>query len=163
MNNKYLYIENKKAISYPSSTQIQAQKNMSFKLHIINYKMSIKLITLLGGSVKSMYGNILGVMENNIHAGTEFIMEPETEYARNFNFYLLSSSNGLYVQLKDNLLFNTSPTPNTLFTMELDKGFYTFKTHGRTLAVVDNNILKCIESPTTNEHLFRIDLQYIII
>ena len=83
----YLAFDNKRAKAYYKSPQQEAYNNMTFKLHIIPFKIQIKLITLYAGSVKTMSGGIVGVLENNTKDGTTYNLEPTTTTATsNFDY-----------------------------------------------------------------------------
>lgn len=177
-NAMYLAFENKQVKAYPNSPQIQAQNNTAFILHIIPFKIQVRLITLFDGSVKSMTGGILGVLENNTTDGTKFILEPLNKSisggGKNFNyskdqFYMKNPTTNMYVVYDNNtfFLYDKAPTPNSncIFNFSLSNGFYTLVNNiGQNLVLYQNNLLKFAspEQVNSNENLFKIDLQYIL-
>ena len=177
-NTMYLAFENKQVKAYPPTPQIQAQNNTAFILHIIPFRFQIKLITLYDGSIKSMSGGILGVLENNTVDGTGFILEAVNKAnvngGKNFNynkdqFYLKNPSTNMYVVYDPNTFFiyDKAPTPNSncIFNFVIENGFYTLINNiGQNLIFYQNNLLKFVnpEQITSNENLFKIDLQYIL-
>jgi len=171
----YLAFENKQTKAYSNTPQVQAQNNMSFILHIIPFQLQIKLITLYDGSVKTMTGAILGVLENNTTNGTEYILEPVNKVAgKNFiyykdQFYLKNSKTNTYVVYDDNTYFlydkPTSPNSNCVFNFSMLNGFYVLSNNiGQNLILFKNNLLKFVKSEqvVSNENLFKIDIKYII-
>jgi hypothetical protein len=174
-NTMYLAFENKQAKAYPNSPQIEAQNNMSFILHIIPFQIQIKLITLYDGSIKTMGGAILGILENNNSDGTGYILEPTFKTSgKNFifskdQFYMKNIKTNTYV-VYDNttfFLYDKAITPNSncIFNLAMSNGFYTVINNiGQNLIFYNTNLLKFVktEEIVSNENLFKIDLQYII-
>jgi hypothetical protein len=174
----YLAFENKQVKAYPNSPQIQAQNNTSFILHIIPFQIQVRLITLFDGSIKSMSGSILGVLENNTTDGTGFILEPVNKSisgsSKNFNyskdqFYMKNPATNMYVVYDNNtfFLYDKAPTPNSncIFNFAMVNGFYTLVNNtSQNLVLYQNNLLKFVnlEQVNSNENLFKIDLQYIL-
>jgi len=174
-NTMYLAFENKQTKAYANTPQVQAQNNMSFKLHIIPFQLQIKLITLYDGSVKTMSGSILGVLENNTTEGTGYILEPVNKVAgKNFiyhkdQFYLKNPKTNTYVVYDDNTYFlyekPTSPNSNCVFNFTMSNGFYVLINNiGYNLILFNKNLIKFVkpEEVVSNENLFKIDLKYII-
>jgi hypothetical protein len=177
-NTMYLAFENKQVKAYPNTPQIQAQNNTSFILHIIPFQIQVRLITLFDGSVKSMSGGILGVLENNTTDGTEFILEAVNKSisgsGKNFNyykdqFYMKNKATNMYIVYDNNTFFlydkATTPNSNCIFNFKLSNGFYTLvNNQGQNLVLYQNNLLKFINTDqiNSNENLFKIDLQYIL-
>lgn len=174
-NIMYVAFENKQTKAYANTPQIQAQNNMSFILHVIPFKLQIKLITLYDGSIKTMTGSILGVLENNTSDGTGYIVEPVNKIiGKNFiyykdQFYLKNSKTNTYVVYDDNTYFlydkPTSPNSNCVFNFSMLNGFYVLSNNiGQNLILFKNNLLKFVKSEqvVSNENLFKIDLKYII-
>lgn len=170
---KYIACENKIVKAYVKSPQIQMQNNTAFILHVIPFKIQVKIITLYDGSVKSMGSNILGVLENNISDGTPYIIEAVNvnsnfDYNRDY-FYLKNAKTNLYVTYDVNTLFlydNVAiPDTRCVFNFEISNGFYTLNNDKKqSLILYQNNLLKFIDidKVISNENLFKIDLQYII-
>lgn len=177
-NSMYLAFENKQAKAYPNSTQVQAHNNISFIIHTIPFEIQVRLITLYDGSVKTMSGGILGVLENNSTDGTPFILEAVNKSipgnGKNFNyikdqFYLKNPNTNTYVVYDNNtyFLYDKAQTPNSncIFNFEMSNGFYTITNNiGQNLILYQKNLLKFIdtEQVNTNENLFKIDLQYML-
>ena len=168
----YLAFENKQAKAYAKSTQIEAQNNISFILHIIPFQIQIKLITLYDGSVKTI-STILGVLENNTTGGTGFIIEPVNQN-KNFvfykdQFYMKNTKTNTYVVYDNSTFFlyekAISTNSNCIFNLEMSNGFYTLiNNKGQNLVIYQDNLLKFADADKvmSNENLFKIDLQYII-
>ena len=182
-NPMYLAFENKQVKAYPKSPQIDAQNNMSFILHIIPFKIQIKLITIYDGSVKTMsFGDglnsrgILGILENNTTEGTSYVLEPvEQNTGKNFvynidKFYMKNSQTNTYVMYDNNTLFlydkTTTPNTNCIFNLVMLNGYYTLVNNkGYNLIFYDDKLLKFakLDDVKTNENLFKIDLEYILL
>jgi hypothetical protein len=179
-NTMYIAYENKQVKAYPNTPQIQAQNNTAFIIHAIPFKIQVRLITLFDGSVKTMSGNILGVLENNTTDGTAYILEavnksPSRMNGKNFNyskdqFYMKNPATNMYVVYDNNtfFLYDKAPTPNTnsIFNFAMSNGFYTLVNNaGQNLVLYQNNLLKFVnpEQVNSNENLFKIDLQYILV
>lgn len=177
-NTMYLAFENKKTKAYPNTPQIEAQNNMSFILHIVPFQIQIKIITLYDGSVKTMGGGILGVLENNNSDGTGYILEPAFKTiagsGKNFaynkdQFYMKNPQTNTYV-VYDNTTFFLydkviAPNSNCIFNLVMSNGFYTLVNNtGQNLILFQNNLLKFINEDhiVSNENLFKIDLEYMI-
>jgi hypothetical protein len=151
---------------------------MSFILHIIPFQIQIKLITLYDGSVKTMSGGILGVLENNTSDGTGYILEPAFKTnigtGNNFvfnkdQFYMKNIKTNTYVIYDNNTFFlydkAITPNSNCTFNFVMSNGFYTLVNNtGQNLICFQNNLLKFVNSEqvVSNENLFKIDLEYII-
>lgn len=177
-NIRYLAFENKQTKAYPKTPQIEALNNMSFILHIIPFQIQIKLITLYDGSVKTMSGGILGVLENNTSDGTGYILEPAFKTnigtGNNFvfnkdQFYMKNIKTNTYVIYDNNTFFlydkAITPNSNCTFNFVMSNGFYTLVNNtGQNLICFQNNLLKFVNSEqvVSNENLFKIDLEYII-
>ena len=177
-NTMYLAFENKQTKAYPNTPQIEAQNNMSFILHIVPFQIQMKLITLYDGSVKTMGGAILGVLENNTNDGTRYILEPAFKTiagsGKNFafnkdQFYMKNPQTNTYV-VYDNVTFFLydkviAPNSNCIFNLVMSNGFYTLLNNtGQNLILFQNNLLKFVNEDqiVSNENLFKIDLEYII-
>ena len=178
----YMAFENKQTKAYPNTPQIEAQTNMSFILHIIPFKIQIKLITLYDGIVKTMGGSILGVLENNTSDGTKFILEPAFKTGvgtsdgngNNFifnkdQFYIKNTTTNTYVVYDNDTFFlydkAITTNSNCIFNLIMSNGFYILVNNtGQNLILFQNNLLKFVnaEQVVSNENLFKIDLEYII-
>jgi hypothetical protein len=174
-NTMFLAFENKKTKAYPSSSLVEAQNNMSFILHVIPFAIQIKLITLFDGSVKTMSGAILGILENNTTDGTGYLLEAVNKNtSKNFNwakdqFYMKNSITNTYVVYDSNtyILYDnaTNPNSNCIFNLTMANGFYVLlNSKGQNLILFQNNLLKFTDANqiVSNENLFKIDLQYIL-
>ena len=149
---------------------------MTFKLHIIPFKIQIKLITLYAGSVKTMSGGIVGVLENNTKDGTTYNLEPTTTTATsNFDynkheFYMKNNATNTYLAY-DNItyfLYDTTriPTQKSVFTLLIVNGYYTLSNNiNYNLIMYNNNLLKFAKTNDilTNENLFKINVNYELI
>ena len=169
----YLAFDNKRAKAYYKSPQQEAYNNMTFKLHIIPFKIQIKLITLYAGSVKTMSGGIVGVLENNVKDGTMYSLEPTTTtLSSNFDytkheFYMKNNATDTYLSY-DNIthfVYDTTKKPiqNSIFTFLMINGYYTLSNNIKyNLIMYNNNLLKFIKTSDvlTNENLFKIDINY---
>jgi len=172
----YLAFDNKRAKAYYKSPQQEAYNNMTFKLHIIPFKIQIKLITLYAGSVKTMSGGIVGVLENNTKDGTTYNLEPTTTTATsNFDynkheFYMKNNATNTYLAY-DNItyfLYDTTriPTQKSVFTLLIVNGYYTLSNNiNYNLIMYNNNLLKFAKTNDilTNENLFKINVNYELI
>ena len=169
----YLAYENKIVKAYGKTTQLEAKNNMSFILHILKFTHIIKFITIFNGSVKTMDGNILGVLENNTKNGTEYYVIPSKKSnSSKFNiftdqFMLQNKKKRTYVSFDPNTEFlydrDNQPNSNSIFNMVSTNGFYTIlNTSNDNLAVIDNNLLKFVKGKdiVSNENLFMIDITY---
>lgn len=173
-NSMYIACENKKIKAYGDIPQVQAQNNMSFYLHIVPFKIQVKIITLYDGILKTMGGGIVGVLENNTSDGTTYILEPATKGNKNFNylrdqFYMKNAKTNTYLgtDLETNFLYDKLATAssNSIFNFNLDKGFYNIiNSKGQQLIIFQNNILKFVDENEiiSNENLFKINMSYIL-
>lgn len=173
-NSMYIACENKKIKAYGDIPQVQAQNNMSFYLHIVPFKIQIKIITLYDGILKTMSGGIVGVLENNTSDGTAYILEPATKGNKNFNylrdqFYIKNEKTNTYLgtDLETNFLYDklVIASSNSIFNFNLDKGFYNLiNSKGQQLIIFQNNILKFVDENEiiSNENLFKINMSYIL-
>jgi hypothetical protein len=168
----YMAFENKIVKAYAESPQIQAMNNMSFYIRTIPFQMHIKIVTLFGGSMKSMSGNIIGVLENNTTDGTTYIIEPGVISNRNFNyltdeFYLQNADTGKYLGIDILTGFLNDHGENTRIRLHIEtsKGYFQIvNSIGNYLILMNKNLLKFEKKNLiiSNENLFLIDLKYII-
>lgn len=174
-NAMYMAFENKMVKAYAESPQVQAMNNMSFTIHIVPFQMQIRLVTLFGGSMKSMSeGSIVGVLENNTTDGTSYIIESGVITNNNFNyltdeFYLQNANTGKYLSLDPLTGFLNDQSNETSIRLKLhiepSKGYYQIvNSMGNYLVLLNKNLLKFEKKEliVSNENLFQIDLQYII-
>jgi len=171
-NALYMAFENKMVKAYAESPQVQAMNNMSFAIRIIPFQIHIKIVTLFGGSMKSMSGGIVGVLENNTTDGTTYIIEPGVIANRNFNyltdeFYLQNAETGKYLGMDVLTGFLNDQGENTRlrFHIETSKGYFQIvNSDGKYLVLMNKNLLKFEKKEliVSNENLFQIDLKYII-
>jgi len=177
-NPLYLANQNRSATTYAYNTTTEAQNNMSFIIHIVPFQIQLTLQTLFDGSVKSMTGGIVGVLENNTNDGTGFLLEPAFTPVQsggtNFNFmkdqfFMRNTIKGTYLSYDSNtgFLYDRPGRPNNkgIFKIANNNGFYSLiNSSGDTLILYQNNLLKFIKSEniTSNEHLFKINIKYLI-
>ena len=171
----YLAFDNKTTKAYTDLPQIQAHNNMTFFVKQIKYQMIIKLITLYNGSLKSMGGNIIGVLESNTTNGTPYIVMPTNKTGGNFNifknqFMLQNKDTQTYMIFDDATGFiydrDVMPTSNGIFNLEPSNGYYKIlNIRNENLILYDRNLIKFVESKAiiSNENLFKIDIQYKIL
>jgi hypothetical protein len=176
-NALYIAFENKMVKAYAESPQVQAMNNMSFAIRTIPFQMHIRIITLFGGSMKSMSGGVIGVLENNTTDGTTYIIEPGVITNRNFNyltdnFYLVNAETGKYLgmDMLTGFLNDSQKVENESYTrlrlhIETSKGYFQIvNSDGKYLVLMNKNLLKFEKKEliVSNENLFQIDLKYII-
>lgn len=77
-NPMYIANQNKIPKTYAYNTSTEAKNNMAFKIHIIPFHIQIKFFTLYDGSMKTMAGGIVGILQNNTVDGTSYIIESTT-------------------------------------------------------------------------------------
>ena len=174
----YIAFENKLVKAYAESPQIEAYNNMSFFINTVKFKMIINIITLFDGSLKTMPGNLIGVLENNTTDGTSYYISPtsnNTSTNKNFDIlkdqftlqnkktktYLSFDSNSQYLYDKD-----SKPNLNSIFSITPQNGYYTIlNTNGDNLILFNRNLIKFAKSEdtTTNENLFGLNITYELI
>lgn len=171
-NPLYLAFDNKITKAYTDMPQVQAHNNMTFFVKNIKYKMVVKIITLLNGSLKSMGSNIIGVLETNTTDGTPYVVIPTNTTGGNFSIF----KNQFMLQNKDLQTYISSdnetgfiydrdimPSSNSIFNLEPSNGYYKIlNVRNQNLILYDRNLIKFIESNAviTNENLFKIDINY---
>jgi len=169
----YISFDNKQVKAISNSPQIDSQNNMTLVLHNIQFKYIIKIITLYNGSLKTMGGNIIGVLENNTNDGTAYYVIPKNpNNTMNFDmfkdqFVLQNKEKKTYITYDSNTFFlydkAISPTQNSIFNIKLVNGYYTINNvNEQTLVFYNNNLIKFIEPDklNTNENQFKIDISY---
>jgi hypothetical protein len=173
-NDKVLYLanENKNVKAYSDAPQIQARNNMTFFVKSINYEMVIKIITLYDGSLKTINGNIIGVLENNTSDGTSYVVIPTSQNKDSFNifkdqFMLKNKEKGTYVifDVNTGLLYDRNLEPNTLgiFNIIAEKGYYTISNvNNDQLILFNRNLVKFTNKKNiiSNENMFKLDISY---
>ena len=176
-NDKVLYLanENKNVKAYNDAPQIQARNNMTFFVKSINYEMVIKIITLYDGSLKTINGNIIGVLENNTSDGTSYVVIPTSQNKDSFNifkdqFMLKNKEKGTYVifDVNTGLLYDRNLEPNTLgiFNIIAEKGYYTISNvNNDQLILFNRNLVKFTNKKNiiSNENMFKLDISYDLI
>ena len=171
-NPLYLAFDNKITKAYNDLPQIQAHNNMTFFVKQIKYQMIVKIITLYNGSLKSMGGNIIGVLESNTTDGSPYIVMPINKTGGNFNIF----KNQFMLKNKDTqtyMIFDSStgfiydrdvmPSSNGIFNLEPSNGYYKIlNVNNQNLILYDRNLIKFVESRDiiSNENLFKLDVQY---
>ena len=173
-NDKVLYLanENKNVKAYSDAPQIQARNNMTFFVKSINYEMVIKIITLYDGSLKTINGNIIGVLENNTSDGTSYVVIPTSQNKDSFNifkdqFMLKNKEKGTYVifDVNTGFLYDRNLEPNTLgiFNIIAEKGYYTISNvNNDQLILFNRNLVKFTNKKNiiSNENMFKLDISY---
>ena len=179
-NPMFIAFENKIPKAYADIPTSEAQNNMTFKVHNIQFKYIIKFVTIFDGSIKTMGGNILGVLENNTTDGTAYYVIPMNQTSsgdngsntNNFNifknqFILQNKAKKTYVVFDPETLFlydrEKTPNRNGIFNIESLNGYFTIKnTNNDNLIVVNKNLLKFGKEKNivSNENLFMLDISY---
>ena len=173
-NDKVLYLanENKNVKAYSDAPQLQARNNMTFFVKSINYEMVIKIITLYDGSLKTINGNLIGVLENNTSDGTSYVVIPTSQNKDSFNifkdqFMLKNKEKGTYVifDVNTGFLYDRNLEPNTLgvFNIIVDKGYYTISNvNNEQLILFNRNLVKFTNKKNiiSNENMFKLDISY---
>jgi len=173
-NDKVLYLanENKNVKAYSDAPQIQARNNMTVFVKSINYEMVIKIITLYDGSLKTINGNLIGVLENNTSDGTAYVVIPTSQNKDSFNifkdqFMLKNKEKGTYVifDVNTGFLYDINLEPNTLgiFNIIAEKGYYTISNvNNDQLILFNRNLIKFTNKKNiiTNENMFKLDISY---
>lgn len=175
-----LYLANKNHIPITNAYNpiLEAQNNMSFIIHIVPFNIKLKLETLYNGSIKSMSGGIVGVLENNINDGTEYILEaaftPVQSNKMNFNFlkdqfFMRNSITGSYLSYDSNtgFLYDKPGKAGTkgIFKLQSRNGFFSLiNSNDYELVLYQNNLLKFVKANmvSSNENLFKITINYLL-
>jgi hypothetical protein len=176
-NPVYLANQNRLPATYAYNSAVEAQNNMSFIIHVVPFNIQLKLMTLYDGSMKSMAGGIVGIIENNIQDGTGYILEASSGGGGgNFNFqkdqFFMrngSSTPATYLSYDANTGFLYDrpgrPLSNGIFNLTSSNGFFTLSNSAnQQLILYDNNLLKFVNVDTikSNENLFKIAVSYMI-
>lgn len=177
-NPVYLANQNRLPTTYAYNPAVEAQNNMSFIIHIVPFNIQLKIMTLYNGSVKSMTGGIVGVLENNTTDGTGYILEaaftPVQSGGDNFNFlkdqfFMRNASSGTYLLYDSNtgFLYDRPGKPSTkgIFNLKSSNGFFSLvNSASQELILYENNLLKFIkpDAISSNENLFKIAVSYLI-
>jgi hypothetical protein len=174
-NNNPMYIacENKIVKAYANIIQIEAQNNMTFIVHKIPFKYVLKIITIFDGSLKTMGGNIIGALENNINNGTSYyVISTNPNQSNNFNifkdqFFLQNTKTKTYVVYDPATFYlydrEQKPNDNSIFNIELSSGYYKIlNVNNDNLTLVNNKIIKFAKEKNIvgNENLFKLDITY---
>ena len=180
-NPMYIAFENKLTKAYSNIIEVEAQNNMTFIVHKIPFKFVIKIITMYNGSLKTMGGNIIGALENNINDGTLYYASPSNKSAfnnnnaSNFNifkdqFVLQNTKTKTYVTYDPESFFlydrEIQPNPNCIFNIELIDGFYKIlNVNNDNLILYNKNLVKFVREKdvVANENMFKIDISYELI
>ena len=172
----FLAYENKIVKAYPDSPNEEAYSNMTFILHVMPFKYIIKIITIFNGSLKTIDGNIIGVIENNTKDGTEFYVIPMRK-SNNTNFDIFKDQFKLQNKKKKTIVDydsetsflydrETVPNGNSIFNIESSNGYYTILNRNNdNLSIVNTNTIKFVkeEEVESNGNLFMIDITYELI
>lgn len=177
-NPVYLANQNLLPTTYAYNPAVEAQNNMSFIIHIVPFNIQLKVITLFDGSMKSMTGGIVGVLENNTTEGTGYILEaaftPVQSGGANFNFmkdqfFMRNGNTGTYLSYDSNtgFLYDRPGKPSTkgIFNLKSNNGFFSLvNSANQELILYENNLLKFVKADTisSNENLFKIAISYLI-
>jgi hypothetical protein len=116
-NPMYLAFENKQVKAYANTSVTQAQNNMTFMLNLVDFKTKLKIVSIYDGSVKTMTGNIIGILENNNKDGTTYYVIPS-----NMNGNNTSSNGGNFDILKDKFILQNS-VKKTYVICDHESGF----------------------------------------
>ena len=178
-NPMYIANQNKIPKTYAYNPAIEAINNMSFILHIIPFTIQLQVFTLYNGSMKTMTGGIVGILENNITDATRYILEPAFNKFQsggtNFNyntdqFFIRNPKNNTYLSYDLNTSFlydnNThKPGSNGIFNFKSNNGYTSlYNTSGQVLILYQNNLIKFVRESTisSNENLFKININYLL-
>jgi hypothetical protein len=177
-NPVYLANQNGLPSTYAYNPAVEAQNNMSFIIHVVPFNIQLKLITLYDGSMKSMPGGIVGVLENNNTDGTGYILEaaftPVQSGGANFNFlkdqfFMRNAAAGTYLSYDSNTGFlydrPGKPSSKGIFNIKSNNGFFSLvNSASEELILYQNNLLKFVKPDTisSNENLFKIAVSYLI-
>ena len=182
-NPVYLANQNRLPTTYAYNAAAEAQNNMTFIIHAVPFNIQLKLITLYDGSMKSMTGGVVGILENNTTDGTGYILEaaftPVQSGGANFNFmkdqFFMRSSptstpTASYLSYDSNtgLLYDRpggKPGSKGIFNLQSSNGFFSLVNSAQQeLILYDNNLLKFVEPGTisSNENLFKVAVSYLI-
>ena len=171
----YIAFENKLVKAYADSPQIVAYNNMTCAVNTVNFKMIINILTLYNDSLKTMPGNLIGVLENNIKDGTSYYIAPVSNTNRinsNFDifkdkFTLQNKDTKSYVSYDSNSKFlydkDMTITSKNKFSISPQSGYYTILNDiGDNLILFDRNLIKFANSSetSTNENLFSLKITY---
>jgi hypothetical protein len=177
-NPVYLANQNRLPTTYAYNPAVEAQNNMSFIIHVVPFNIQLKIMTLYDGSMKSMTGGVVGILENNINNGTGYILEaaftPVQSGGINFNylkdqFFMKNSTGGSYLSYDSNngFLYDKAGKPGSkgIFNLKFSNGFFSMiNSAGQELILYENNLLKFVKPDkiTSNENLFKIAVSYLI-
>ena len=174
-NPLYIAFENKNVKSYADNPQIQARNNMTFFVKEVKNQSVIKIITLFDGSLKTVGGNLIGVLENNTTDGTSYIVIPSSQSGENFNifkdqFMLKNREKKTYIICDEETGFlydrQFEPTTNSIFNISPENGYYSIvNIRNEKLVLFNRNLIKFtdIKNIVTNENLFKLDITYEIL
>lgn len=177
-NPVYLANQNRLPSTYAYNAAVEAQNNMSFIIHIVPFSIQLKIVSLYDGSMKSMAGGIVGVLENNITDGTGYILEaaftPVQTGGVNFNFmkdqfFMRNAVAGTYLSYDSNtgFLYDRAGKPSSkgIFNIQSSNGFFSLVNSAeQQLILYQNNLLKFVklDAISSNENLFKIAVSYLI-
>lgn len=177
-NPVYLANQNRLPSTYAYNAAVEAQNNMSFIIHIVPFSIQLKIVSLYDGSMKSMAGGIVGVLENNITDGTGYILEaaftPVQTGGVNFNFmkdqfFMRNAAAGTYLSYDSNTGFiydrAGKPSSKGIFNIQSSNGFFSLVNSAeQQLILYQNNLLKFVklDAISSNENLFKIAVSYLI-
>ena len=171
----YLAYENKNVKAYTDVPQIEARNNMTFYIKEIKSQTILKILTLFDGSLKTIGGNIIGIIESNTTDGTPYIVISTKNSGGNFDifkdqFMLQNKITKTYVicDLNTGLLYDNEFNPSTdgIFSLVPSNGYYTIlNTNSQKLILFDKNVVKFVENNAvmSNQSLFKLDLSYEIL
>ena len=172
----YIAFENKLVKAYADSPQIEAHNNMSFFINTVKFRIIINILTLYDDSLKTMPGNLIGVLENNTNDGTQYYISPYlTSNNKNFDmfkdqFTLQNKKTKTYVSydIDSQFLYDKDirPTTNSIFSFDIQNGYYIILNKNRdNLILFNRNLIKFAKSSDTktNENLFALNINYELI
>ena len=171
---QYIGFDNKNVKAYSSSGNVEAINNMSMYVRKVDFRIVIKIITLNDDSLKSMSGNLIGVLKNNIPGGTEYIVEAVGQGGNNRNFDLFrnqftlkNKATNKYMSYDQSTKFiydkDSQPSINGIFSLNNEGGFYNLvNKNNENLIIFNNNLVKFVPEAEikSNENLFKLDIKY---
>jgi hypothetical protein len=167
----YISFENKLVKAYADSPQVEAHNNMSFYVNVVPFQMSINIITLFDGSLKTI-GKIVAILENNTTDGNAYNVIKTSKSTNNFNifkdeFMLQNKKTKTYLSYNNETSFlidtDTQPNMNSGFKIIQLNGYYTIINNiNQQLVVFKKNLIKFTDSKNiiSNENLFKININY---
>jgi len=154
---------------------------MTFAVNSVKFNIILNIISIFNGILKTMGGNIIGVLENNTLEGTDYIALPsntnsyESNGGNNFNilkdqFILQNKDKKTYViyDTETGFLYDKAvqPNPSGIFSLKLNNGYYNIlNSSGQEMILFNKNLIKFVDQSAivSNENLFNINITYQIL